>query len=241
MPLIDEVPGFRRRFVITPDQGVVTAALEDDVHCMAVTLHHDGARIQRVEGHMKRWPWSTCPGAAAALEAAFAGVPLASATERGGKRNNCTHLYDLAELAAAHALDAAATLYELLVTDPLEGLIDAELRCNGEPVLRWKLRGIEVLEPAAIAGRSILHLRDWIASLDRSAREAARIAQWGCLVAHGRQLDWSQSAKQMAPPGSCHTFQPENASQAKHIGRRHDFSAGGRMPLSQWDGKGFRP
>ena len=50
---------------------------------------------------------------------------------------HCTHMLDLAILAAAHAGDAAPTLYEMLVDDPGNGPRQAILRRNGVEALRW--------------------------------------------------------------------------------------------------------
>ena len=50
--MLDMLPGFRRRFLVTPLPGRVTAAVEDDYHSMAVILHHDGARISGVDAIM---------------------------------------------------------------------------------------------------------------------------------------------------------------------------------------------
>ncbi len=52
--MLDMLPGFRRRFLVTPLPGRVTAAVEDDYHSMAVILHHDGARISGVASWQRR-------------------------------------------------------------------------------------------------------------------------------------------------------------------------------------------
>src|SRR5215470_7763502 len=100
---IDTLPGFRRRFIVTPGSGRVSSEVEDDYHCMGVTIHHDGRTAIKVEGVIQRAPWTTCPGAVAIVEQTFTGVPLEGFVARGEKRANCTHLHDLAVLAAGHA------------------------------------------------------------------------------------------------------------------------------------------
>ena len=104
---LGSLPGFRRRFTVTPAPGCITTAVEDDYHCMAVTLRHDGTTITAVErvGDRPRWP--PPPAAAAVLVETFVGTALAEAAQRGFKQANCTHLYDLTVLAAAHAGDEA--------------------------------------------------------------------------------------------------------------------------------------
>ena len=41
-PAIDSLPGYRRRFIVLPGVDHVRVALEDDIHCMSVTIRHDG-------------------------------------------------------------------------------------------------------------------------------------------------------------------------------------------------------
>src|SRR5262245_46970306 len=120
-------PGYHRRFLITPCRGEATAAVEDDFHCMSVTLSHDGTTIMSAKTVMERAPWTTCPGAPAVLAETFAGVALADAAARGMKQANCTHLHDLALLAAAHAGDGEPTRYDIFVSDPADGLRVSEI------------------------------------------------------------------------------------------------------------------
>ena len=100
---LDKLPGFRRRFRITPAPGSVRSELEDDFHWMSVVVHHSDGTATSIEAHMFRAPWTICPGAVEQLKQTFTGVRLAEFVERGEKRSNCTHLHDLATLAAAHA------------------------------------------------------------------------------------------------------------------------------------------
>ncbi len=232
-PRLDDLPGFRRRFRIAPEAGAVSAAVEDDFHCMTVTLRHDGARIGGVEARTIRAPWTTCPGAEQVLEETFAGTPLTEAARRGLKQANCTHLYDLAVLAAAHAGDAQETRYEVLVADPVDGLGVAEIRRDGAPLLRWTLAGMELAEPAELAGRNLMQLRDWIDALDPATREAAKILQWACLIAHGRRIPLEHQSDATRMPPNCYTFQPAMARQALRVGEIIDFSRGEREPLAQ--------
>src|SRR5438874_1020704 len=135
--IIDSTPGFRRRFIVTPTSDRVSSEVEDDYHCMGVTIHHDGKVATKVEAVMERAPWTTCPGAVAVLERTFTGVPLDSFAVRGEKRANCTHLHDLAVLAAAHAFESEALVFDILVSDPIDGRRQAELRRGGTAVLGW--------------------------------------------------------------------------------------------------------
>jgi hypothetical protein len=235
---LDELPGFRRRIRITPARDSVSAALEDDFHCMAVTLRHDGTTITGVAAVTERVPWSTCPGARAVLEASFTGQPLGAAPR--DKRANCTHLYDLAVLASAHAGDGVPFDYEVLVGDAVEGVQAAEIRHAGAALLRWEIaEGMVLRAPAAIAGRRLTELRDWIATLPAPQAEAARMLQWMCLVAHGRPMPLEQQNDATLMPANCFTFQPEMAKMARRALQRIDFSRDVRDPLDHFDGERF--
>src|SRR5688500_14746557 len=107
---------------------------------MAVTLRHDGATVTAVEPVRERAPWPTRPGAPDVLVATFTGVRLADLAARGAKQVNCTHLHDLAVLAAAHAGDARSTRYEICVSDPIDELCVSEIRRDGDLVLRFEHR-----------------------------------------------------------------------------------------------------
>jgi hypothetical protein len=236
---LDTLPGFRRRLRVAPSPGQVVAALEDDYHCMAVTLRHDGTVITGVESTMERVPWTTCPGAPAVLAATFTGVALADVPARGEKKANCTHLHDLTVLAAAHAGETDAILYEIVTCDPVNGLAIAEIRRNGVPLLQVAHRNHVMEAPAAITGLSIMKLRDWIEGLDGSHREAAKLLQWGAILAHGRLIPMERQSTASRVPPNCFTFQPENAAKAMRVGKVIDFTATPLTPLDHFDGGSF--
>lgn len=229
---LDSLPGFRRRFRITPAVGQVRSEVEDDYHRMQLTLRHDGTRISAVEPQVIRAPWTTCPGAEAQLRQTFEGVALGACVARGGKTANCTHLHDLVLLAAAHAHDAQPLVYDILVSDPVDGSSRAELRRDGVTQLAWTLSAFRLLEPAKLAGTALNELREWIETLDPAGQEAARLLRWGSILAHGRVLSMDrQSDARRLPSGSCYTFQPQRAAQAQRIVAVRDFSTSGMQPL----------
>ena len=237
---LDARPGFRRRLVVEPSAGQVRAAVEDDYHCMAVTLAHDGTRITGVGSDMNRAPWTTCPGAPAVLAATFTGVALTAAAARGDKPANCTHLHDLALLAAAHAAGPARLVYDILVSDPVEGLWHAEIRRDGEPVLALSHQADVVVAPAEAAGLSLFKLRDWIRTLPAALQEPARLLQWGTILAHGRAIPMDRQSDASRMPQNCYTFQDVRKSEAQRVGRVLDFSQGPVEPLDHLGGDGFR-
>ena len=226
--------GYRRRILIEPSPGVVTAELEDDYHRMVVTLRHEDGLVTGVSSEMKRWPWTTCRGAIAQLEETFSGQPLAGLVKRGERFTNCTHLHDLALFAAAHALGDGPVAYDVIVTDAVDGVHEARVSRGGRPVFAWTMRGPAILAPAPLAGRTIAELGDWIAGLDRGDAEAARILRWATILAQGRAMDIPAGMPATAfPLGTCFTFQPDRAhNSTRRPGADVDFSRPGMVPMA---------
>jgi len=230
--------GFRRRILIEPGAGQVTAELEDDYHRMVVTLSHEGGVVTRVESAMKRAPWTACPGAMARLQETFTGVALADVARRGEKSTNCTHLHDLATFAAAHANSAAPIDYDLHVSvsadGTLEGRRTAHLRRDGVALLDWTLDGMRFVAPEALAGAGLMEIGAYIAAQDKTMAEAIRILRWAAIVALGRMMDMpaNMSATTFAG-GNCYNFQPERAADSfRKPGADVDFSTAGMEPLA---------
>ncbi|NGY03944.1 DUF2889 domain-containing protein [Solimonas terrae] len=228
---LDQLPGFRRRFRVATGAGWVRSAVEDDYHCMRVTVHHDGERATDVQGEMLRVPWTTCPGATAQLRQTFTGVALRDFPARGDKPANCTHLHDLALLAAAHAFDTQPPFYDILVSDPVDGRRHAEIRRDGQPVLSWTESDYRIVEPAGIAGTRLDQLRNWIDSLAPDRQEAARLLRWGNILANGRQIPLEKQSDATRMPPNCYTFQPERKTSARRVGAIRDFSSNTIRPL----------
>jgi hypothetical protein len=210
----------------------VRAEIEDDYHCMSLTVHHRDGIATKIDPEIKRAPWSTCPGAIEQLKQTFTGVALQAFAERGEKRNNCTHLHDLATLGATHAADDQPLVYDVLVSDPIDGRREAELRCNGLMLLRLVLMNGQVSEPKEFAGATLDKLGPWIASLQPHLQEGARVLRWGTMIANGRSIPLErQSDASRMPVGNCFTFQPLVRTAAKRIGEIRDFSKGTLQPL----------
>ncbi|WP_372749795.1 DUF2889 domain-containing protein [Litorivivens sp.] len=233
--LLDELPGFRRRFRITPGAGKIQCEVEDDFHCMSVVVHHDGTIVRGMEADMRRAPWTTCPGAEAKVRQTFVGEALADFGRRSDKRSNCTHLYDLALLAAAHANDDQPLVYDILVSDPLANERRAEVRRNGDCVLWWVEKGFVLQEPAGAAGLRLDKLKPWIASLAAELQEPAKLLQWGNMLANGRTIPLENQSDASKMPPSCYTFQPERKQVAKRVGEIKDFSEGSEQPLDKFE------
>ncbi|MYM64042.1 DUF2889 domain-containing protein [Pseudomaricurvus sp. HS19] len=229
---LDALPGFRRRFRITPAVHRVCCEVEDDFHCMEVTLHHAGGVATRVEALMHRAPWTTCPGAQQKVQETFTGVRLDEFVRRGEKKENCTHLYDLALLAAGHAQEERVQQYDILVSDPDEsGVSQAALRLNDVTLLHWIVQGFVMVEPSEAAGIRLDRLNDWIAGLDAPLQEPARLLRWAIMIAHGRSIPMEEQSDATRMPPNCYTFQPHRAVNALRVGLIRDFSNDESQPL----------
>ena len=227
-----DAPAYHRHIRIEPEPGVVSAWLEDDYHHMGVTLRHDGARVVDAQAEIVRAPWSTCPGAMAKLAETFTGASLAEAVVYSEKKQNCTHLHDMAGLAAAHAADDAPTLYRVAATDPVGGERVLGVSRDGSTIHRWVEQDNRLVQPPELAGKSLFEIGDWLSGLDPAEQEAARILRWGAIVAHGRQIPIENQSDASRIPPNCYTFQPGRKELARRIGEIVDFATAKREPLS---------
>jgi hypothetical protein len=227
-------PAFRRRILIEPTETHVTAELEDDWHRMTVTLAHRDGVVIDVASDMRRWPWTTCRGAIAQLAETFAGSALDEMARRGERSQNCTHLHDLALFAAAHAGGLEPIAYDVTVTDAVDGRRQAFLVRDGAIRLTWRLEGDVFVGPDDLAGLRIGELTGWIAALEPSEREAARILRWAAIMAYGRAMDIPAGVTAtIFPGGACYTFQPDRAQAATRRADVHrDLSVSATPPLA---------
>lgn len=144
---------FRRRIrLVTTEPGVVVADIEDDFHRFRVTLGHDATNITSVDAEALRVPWSTCPGAVVPLRA-LVGAPLtlsiAALSEHADPNANCTHMFDLAALAIAHAARGGVRRqYDAEVPVHRDEAAQCRLWRDGELVLTFEAQGRKLLSPA---------------------------------------------------------------------------------------------
>lgn len=229
------VPGVRRRTLVVPGEGRVRAEIEDDFHHFTVEILHDGERILDVVADAIRFPWSTCDMAALFLADRLKGTPLADAASFDDQFSHCTHLFDLALLAATHALDAGPSLFSMFVSDAVDNRQRAELRRNGELVLAWDLEGSIIVAPTAPAGESLRRLREWLPTLTAELREPAKLLRRAVFISSARPLSFDGIANAAAvrgQVGACFTFQPERAVNSHRTANsRRDFT-GGEGPLA---------
>ncbi len=228
---------YRRRIELMGDGRRVVADLEDDFHRFRLWLEHDGRRVIALRSDSLRYPWTECPGAARPLRA-LEGMPLSERSTAVGShaesRSNCTHLFDLAGLAVAHATRGPSTRrYDLTVPDrDPEARTQPQLERDGATLLSWQIEASRILAPEPYAG---LELRGrgliaWTDShLDADQAEAAVLLRRACFISLGRaeDLDRAEHAGVFMPltAGTCHTFTPGLAEGALRMrGTSLDFS-----------------
>lgn len=231
------VPGLRRRILLQPEPGEVRAEVEDDFHHFVVTLFHNGERIMRVATAAPRHPWTTCPAAGGLLAARLAGVALDEAAGFDSPFSHCTHMLDLALLAAAHAHDAAPLLYSMFVSDPGAGMRRAQLWRDDRTLIDWMLDGDRVASGAG-EGRNLRQLRDWLPELPMELRESAMALRRAVFISAGRRYDYegmNNAAELTTQAGVCFSFQPVRSAQALPMrGSKLDFTVDRSGPLASW-------
>ncbi|RZK03432.1 MAG: hypothetical protein EOO76_02625 [Novosphingobium sp.] len=227
--------GLHRRIVLQPGGDWVGGALEDDMHRFHIRLDHAEGRVTRVAAKAVRHPWSACPGATHFIAKELTGELLADVGARDPAQH-CTHLYDLAILAAAHADDTAPMRFDMTVTDRVEDRTTATLYENGIETLRWQLDG------TAIAGttRDLRRLSQWKRELSPQEAEGATLLRRAVFVS-GARAYVAPSLEQTAAlnqgrMGVCFNYQlPQAESSTRTPNWHRDFSQSGHQPLEDFD------
>lgn len=224
-------PGLHRRILLQPSTGWIGAALEDDMHRFHLRIDHADERIARIAAKAIRHPWSACPGAAGFITEELTGRTLAEVGGRDPARH-CTHLYDLAILAAAHIGDEAPTCFDMLVADRVGGRTTAILLENGAQVLRWRLEGTVIAD----TGLDLRQLSKWKRGLPPRDAERATLLRRAIFVSGARQYV-APSPEQTAimnegRMGVCFNYQMPQAKTSTRTPNWHrDFSQSGHEPL----------
>ncbi|MBB3860916.1 hypothetical protein GGQ88_002185 [Novosphingobium hassiacum] len=224
--------------------GTVAAWIEDDFHHFGVTVSHDGAVVTDVTATTLRAPWSTCPGAALPLRTLI-GKPLIERASAVGTllnmRQQCTHMFDLAGLALAHAWHGREhRSYEVVVPDRrlkrIEGrnfefdLARCTLWRDGEVVMEWDVEEPLVIGPEPFGGQSLNRgFREWTDALPIEAAEQAFVLRRAIMVAAGRTMDLDALDKPDGAMmgGMCHTYGlPDLTKVVRSKGSSRNFEQG---------------
>jgi hypothetical protein len=228
-------PGlYRRRIRIRTSPGQARADLEDDPHRYGVVVRHDGAVITGVEGSALRTPWDLCREAPALLDR-LAGMPLSpdpqAVFRHTDGRAQCTHLFDLAGLAAAHAargIERREYDIDVPCIEP-HALRTARLRVDGHELMRWTLDRTRVVAPAAFAGQDLRSMMGWAKQrfVDRDTLEAVMVLRRALFVSGNRMYDMDALPRADSTghvSGVCYVFRDGVAERARReLGSTLDF------------------
>ncbi|MFY9328189.1 MAG: DUF2889 domain-containing protein [Georgfuchsia sp.] len=241
-------PGiYRRRVIIIGSSGEVRADMEDDVHRYGVIVCHDGYQVTSVvlDNRHIRAPWSLCSLAQDNLSR-LVGMSLSSDAMEVYRYTNgkeqCTHMFDCAGLAIAHAAQgtvrrqydvsidcrAGAILDENSLPRPI-GPQDALLIRDGQVVFSWVIDGTQVLSPEPYSGQEMVGLMSWAKKHvdDPDEREAIGVMRRAMLVSISRAKNMDKIMKpgRSSPRGACFVFQPDRVDQVvRVVGSGRDFT-----------------
>lgn len=206
----------RRAVRLVAAPGAVHAGVEDAYHSFRMTLRHDGTAITAIEPRFLRVPLTTCPGAEAPLQRLIGtalDTPWATLATAENPRSHCTHLFDLASLAMAHARRGGERRYEVTVPDEHPGPVWTTLHRDGVELLRWQTYKARILAPEPLAGRPLLRgFSRWANhELEGDGLEAALVLHKAYFVSRARP--WNVAASAGKPVahhtmmrGACHSY-----------------------------------
>jgi len=228
-------PGiYRRRIRIVTSPGRARADLEDDPHRYGVVVEHDGEHVTAVQGIALRTPWSLCRDAVNVLDR-LVGMALSPDPQEVFRhtdgRSQCTHLFDLAGLAIAHAARGTAQRqYDietpcLDMSQPREALLSVD----GEPRLAWTLQRTAIVGPAPFAGQDLRSMMPWAKArfIDRDTLEAVMVLRRAVFISGSRIYDLDRIPDAAATghvSGACYVYQHGVAEHAaREWGSTRDF------------------
>jgi hypothetical protein len=233
-----DADAYRRRIrcrAVAP--GEVVTDLVDDFHHFRVTLRHDGKRVDDLAVESIRWPWATCPEAAANLRV-LVSAPLSrrftDMSRYAKPRENCTHQFD----CAAHALMHAARSTPVRTFDVEVPRRDARgrtrTRCwvDGRLALSWTFEWSRIVDPPppfdAAPKSGFMAWAD--ATLDPDAAETAIALKRGATIGMGRGWPFDEVPRaadaEIGSTGVCYTMTPGRSEVAFRVhGMIRDFSA----------------
>lgn len=229
---------YRRRILaVRPDPHTVVCDLEDDFHHFRVRVRHDGEIVTGVENESVRYPWVTCPDAAANLTA-LVGMPLSprftAAAEHADPKANCTHQFDAAAHAVVHATrDTARRQYDVEVPRRVDWYTRVRLWVDRVLRFDWQIDRdglVDATGPFADAPWSGGFMAWADRTLEAEPAEHAIVARRAATIGMGRgwPFDDHERASEVAiaQSGVCYTMTPGIAEHGVRVrGMIRDFAA----------------
>jgi hypothetical protein len=221
---------YQRRILVRRDSDAIAVDLEDNFHRFGVRLGVRSNRVSEVSGTAGRVPWTTCPGALAALDDLrghdVRGPFVIDGVSKAAR--HCTHLFDMATLALDHLrLDLPGRDYRLAV----EGSRERErvaLAIDGHAVRAWQIANERFVSPEAWRGGLVPQVHTRVnANDDPAAFLEIMLMRRVVRISHGRFIDqdrWHSAVELDAAP-SCISFQPGIRDSARRVkGSARDFT-----------------
>lgn len=238
MLTLESAPGlplFRRSIRLRAQVGAgdavhVRAALEDDFHHFRVELHAQSGIVSAISAQAPRHPYSLCASAVQSLQRLI-GAALPRHAHALGKavdpREQCTHLLDLAGLAAAAAARGVLQRrYDIEVPLRQDGRTQARLSRDGVPLLCWDVLDLAITGPDPYTGFDLRQgMARWaLAHLTEDEAEAALVLRRCAAISMGKGKPLDEQVHARAT-GRCYAQQAERASQAlRQVGSTWDFT-----------------
>ncbi len=226
---------YRRHIRLDAHGRQVVGELADDAQHFRVRLRHDGSRVISLDGEAVRYPWSTCAEALEPLRE-LAGMRLSrrctAVGEVSNARQHCTHWFDLAGLAVAHAAAGRASReYRCAVWGAPGEATTATLERDGEPLLVWRLESMTIRGAAPFDGRTLKGtFLAWAeAELEPDLAEAAIVLRRASYISPVRFYDLDQFDRpgDVTPVGGqCFTYTDGVAQRAqRQRGSKRDYTS----------------
>jgi hypothetical protein len=210
---------FQRTIILSSRPGRVEGRVEDNVHDFSVAIAHDGVVVQGIIGGAHRVPWTSCPFAVQPL-IALVGTPLGGGGPKIDQSQQCTHLFDLARLAIAHAARGGERRYDIdVAAESQPGAARARLWRDGVLTLDWRLQDDVVTAGDLFVGHRTSGRAVWPVALEQRPDliEAGLILRRCLFVFRRRRRANADVARASALPhmvGACFSFQPERVEKA---------------------------
>lgn len=203
------------------DDGLCVGWLEDNFHHLGVTVRHHAGRVTGLSSRIVRYPWTTCAETGGPLRE-LVGTPLrrrpSDLATYHAMRQHCTHLFELAALIMAQAASGRAERrYDARIwSRQADGALGGTLTLNGNECTRWTVASGVVLEPATLAGQSLVYrFRERLADMDDEAAEFSWILRRAFWLAEG-DLGFvrKERAQDVGLGPVCYTFLPEHSCRS---------------------------
>ncbi|MGL5839314.1 MAG: DUF2889 domain-containing protein [Sphingorhabdus sp.] len=236
------MPMFCRAVRLRSEPGCTLIELEDNFHKMQLSLIHDGQIITSVTAEMHRVPWLTCNEAPELLQQLEASElnALAQGLPRAQRYLHCTHLLDLAMLAAAQGADPviAQRLYQVNIDVPQPYVFrHVAMTRDGETQLDWRIsENAKIESDDAFNGLGQKDLLAAAKALPGWKGREILIVRRAMHVGYGLglPLDDYKMASEIGVSPTCHTYNPANVTRAlRSENSLRDFNGKTDVPLKK--------